>query len=63
MALADINVKKPREAQIWNCSTELWFIGFYRTEIICDKTKRIIAAHSFVERMNGNYALVPYASL
>ena len=22
MALADINVKKPREAQIWNCSTE-----------------------------------------
>ena len=33
MALADINVKKPREAQIWNCSTELWFIGFYRTAI------------------------------
>ena len=33
MALAAIHVKKPREAQIWKCSTGNQFLGFYRTAI------------------------------
>ena len=33
MALVVINVKEPREAQIWNCCTEIQFSGFYRTAI------------------------------